>query len=217
MPTLVYNFTALNIHPALLSAIQKLGYSQLTPIQLEAIPAILAGRDVRAKAQTGSGKTAAFGLPLLQRLLLQREIPKPNFTGNQIAALIVAPTRELAQQIEADLNAYACEIKPRIKILSCAGGVSINPQMLALRGGADVLVATPGRLLDLVQQNAVKFAQLICLVLDEADRLLQLGFSEELTQILNLLPAQRQNLLFSATFPLELDKLIDKLLVKQVD
>lgn len=213
------DFASLELLPALLTAVQQLGFTHPTPIQLQAIPAILTGQDVRAKAQTGSGKTAAFGLPLLQRLVQQRSRPLPEIKGNQIGALILAPTRELAQQIEMDLKAYASDITPNVKIVSCVGGVNITPQMLVLRGGADVLIATPGRLLDLLQQNALKVAQLQTLVLDEADRLLQLGFSEELTQILTLLPLKRQNLLFSATFPPEVDALIAKLLVnpQQID
>lgn len=207
------DFASLRLLPALLTAVQKLGFTHPTPIQLQAIPAILKGQDVRAKAQTGSGKTAAFGLPLLQRLVQRRGRPLPAIKGNQVGVLILAPTRELVEQIAMDLKAYASHITPNVKIVSCVGGVNITPQMLALRGGADVLVATPGRLLDLVQQNALKVAQLQALVLDEADRLLQLGFSEELAQILTLLPLKRQNLLFSATFPPEVDALIAGLLV----
>ncbi|NOT84416.1 MAG: DEAD/DEAH box helicase [Methylococcaceae bacterium] len=210
------DFTTLGLSVSLLTAIQQRGYSQPTPIQLQAIPVILAGQDLRAKAQTGSGKTAAFGLPLLQKILQQRERPKSVLTGNQIGVLILAPTRELALQIAAALTEYAQAISPQVKILSVFGGVNITPQMLALRGGADILVATPGRLLDLVAHNAVKFTDLKTVVLDEADRLLQLGFSEELAKILSLLPKKRQNLLFSATFPPDLDAFITQLLVQPV-
>ncbi|WP_394754099.1 DEAD/DEAH box helicase [Crenothrix sp.] len=210
------DFASLDLSPALLKAIQQQGYSSPTPIQSQAIPIILSGHDLRAKAQTGSGKTAAFGLPLLQKILHNREQPKLATTGNQIGTLILAPTRELAIQIAEALTGYASAIMPKVKIQSVHGGISINPQMLALRGGADILVATPGRLLDLAQQNAIKFTDLQCLVLDEADRLLQLGFSEELNEILKLLPKRRQNLLFSATFPDELDQLIAKLLISPV-
>lgn len=213
MLTADHNFKTLSLSAALLTAVEKCGYDRPTPIQARAIPAMLAGRDLCAQAPTGSGKTAAFGLPLLQRILQQREQPKPIFNGNQVSNLVLAPTRELAQQIEMDLINYASAITPKIKILSCVGGLNITPQMLALRGGADVLVATPGRLIDLVQQNAVKFAGLKTLVLDEADQLLQLGFSAELAEIIKLLPVKRQNVLFSATFPLTLDQLIAQLLV----
>lgn len=218
-PTTIDDFSNLGLSYALLTAIQQRGYTCPTPIQSQAIPVILSGQDLRAKAQTGSGKTAAFGLALLQKILQTRQQPKPVISGNQIGVLILAPTRELALQIGEAITNYASDISPRIKIISVCGGVNITPQMLALRGGADILIATPGRLLDLVQHNAVKFAHTSALVLDEADRLLQLGFSEELAQILKLLPAKRQNLLFSATFPPDVDQLIAQLLVKpaQID
>jgi ATP-dependent RNA helicase RhlE len=214
-PTTI-DFASLGLSAPLLTAIQQRGYNQPTPIQAAAIPVILAGHDLRAKAQTGSGKTAAFGLSLLQTILHHREQLKSANTSNQIGTLILAPTRELAIQISVSLTAYANAITPRVKIVCVHGGISINPQMLALRGGADILVATPGRLLDLTQHNAIKFANLNCLVLDEADHLLQLGFSEELNDILRLLPNKRQNLLFSATFPTGVDQLIAKLLVNPV-
>jgi superfamily II DNA/RNA helicase len=210
------DFANLGLSPLLLTAIQQRGYASPTPIQSQAIPLILSGQDLRAKAQTGSGKTAAFGLPLLQKILHERSQPKPVTSGNQIGALILAPTRELTLQIANTLSDYASAITPRVKIISVFGGVNITPQMLALRGGADILVATPGRLLDLVQHNAVKFAHTKTLVLDEADHLLQLGFSEELTKILHLLPQKRQNLLFSATFPPDLHLLITQRLTRPV-
>ncbi|SJM94458.1 ATP-dependent RNA helicase RhlE [Crenothrix polyspora] len=214
-PTTI-NFASLGLSSTLLTAIEQRGYNHPTPIQAQTIPIILAGHDLRAKAQTGSGKTAAFGLSLLQKILQHREQPKQVMTGNQIGVLILVPTRELALQIADALTDYASTITPRIKIHSVYGGVNINPQMLALRGGADILVATPGRLLDLAQHNAVKFSYTRTLVLDEADRLLQLGFSAELNQILELLPKKCQNLLFSATFPPDLDQLIATLLVQPV-
>jgi ATP-dependent RNA helicase RhlE len=210
------NFTSLGLSSALLTAIQQRGYTQPTPVQIDTIPVILTGQDLRAKAQTGSGKTAAFGLALLQKIVQHREQRPSTRTGNQVGTLILAPTRELAIQIAEAISDYAHAITPKVKIICAHGGISINPQMLALRGGADILVATPGRLLDLVEQNAIKFADLNCLVLDEADRLLQLGFSEELNEILKLLPKKRQNLLFSATFPAEVDQLIAKLLINPV-
>ncbi|SJM94745.1 DEAD/DEAH box helicase [Crenothrix polyspora] len=210
------NFTSLGLSNALLTAIQQRGYTQPTPVQIDTIPVILTEQDLRAKAQTGSGKTAAFGLALLQKIVQHREQRPSTRTGNQVGTLILAPTRELAIQIAEAISDYASAITPKVKIICAHGGISINPQMLALRGGADILVATPGRLLDLVEQNAIKFADLNCLVLDEADRLLQLGFSEELNEILKLLPKKRQNLLFSATFPAEVDQLIAKLLINPV-
>ncbi|MFI3136614.1 MAG: DEAD/DEAH box helicase [Methylococcaceae bacterium] len=211
------DFSSLSLSPTLLTAIHQIGYTQPTPVQTQAIPAILLGKDLRAKAQTGSGKTAAFGLPLLQKILQNREQPKAMTQGNPIEILILAPTRELTLQIGEALTHYANSITPRLKIHSVFGGVNITPQMLALRGGADILVATPGRLLDLVEHNAVNFAHTKTLVLDEADRLLHLGFSDELAKIIHLLPKKRQNLLFSATFPPELDHLVAQLLVQPIN
>ena len=211
------DFPSLSLSPTLLTAIHQIGYTQPTPVQTQAIPAILLGKDLRAKAQTGSGKTAAFGLPLLQKILQNREQPKAMTQGNPIEILILAPTRELTLQIGDTLTHYANSITPRLKIHSVFGGVNITPQMLALRGGADILVATPGRLLDLVEHNAVNFAHTKTLVLDEADRLLHLGFSDELAKIIHLLPKKRQNLLFSATFPPELDHLVAQLLVQPIN
>lgn len=160
------------------------------------VPAVLAGRDVLAQAPTGSGKTAAFALPLVQRLAgAAGQHPRP------VRALVLVPTRELALQCGAVLRDFAAACTPRVEVALAFGGVSINPQMMALRGGADVVVATPGRLLDLVRQNALRLGAVQTLVLDEADRLLDLGFAAELEQVLALLPAERQNLLVSATFP----------------
>ena len=188
-------------------AIAERNYSAPTPIQALAIPAVLAGRDVQASAQTGSGKTAAFALPLLQLLSCT-----PRERGRFVRALILAPTRELAAQIGESFRHYARHLPQPIKTLVVYGGVSINPQMMALGGGADVIVATPGRLLDLVDHNAVSLSAVSSLVLDEADHLLSLGFSEELNRILSLLPAKRQTLLFSATFPTNVQSLADKVL-----
>ena len=204
------SFATLGLHPLLLSAVTELGYQQATPVQQSAIPAILQGRDMVAGAETGSGKTAAFALPLLHSLHTQTALTHAK--GNQVRALIVAPTRELAIQIGQAINAYGQYLQPRLKVCTVFGGVSINPQMLALRGGADIVVATTGRLLDLLQHNALKFDALQTLVLDEADKMLSLGFSEELAQVLAVLPKKRQNLLFSATFPPELQQLITSLL-----
>jgi ATP-dependent RNA helicase RhlE len=157
---------------------------------------VLRGRDVWASAQTGSGKTAAFALPVLQKLSAGRRE-----RGRFVRALVLAPTRELAAQIGESFRVYGRWLPEPVKILVVYGGVSINPQMMALGGGADVIVATPGRLLDLVDHNAVSSRAVATLVLDEADRLLDLGFADELNRIIALLPARRQNLLFSATFP----------------
>lgn len=204
------SFATLGLDPLLISAVTELGYQQATPVQQSAIPAILQGRDVVAGAETGSGKTAAFALPLLHSLHTQTL--QTTAKGNQVRALVIAPTRELAIQIGQAINTYGQYLQPRLKVCTVFGGVSINPQMLALRGGADIVVATTGRLLDLLQHNALKFDALQTLVLDEADKMLSLGFSEELGQVLAALPKKRQNLLFSATFPPELEQLIASLL-----
>jgi ATP-dependent RNA helicase RhlE len=187
-------FASLGLIEPLLNQLQSLGYDTPTPIQAKAIPAVLAGRDLMAAAQTGTGKTAGFALPLLQRLTLQGS----QVASNSVRALVLVPTRELAEQVHANIKAYA-EGLP-LRTYAVYGGVSINPQMMALRKGVDVLVATPGRLLDLHRQNAVKFNQVETLVLDEADRMLDLGFAEELRDLYAALPKRRQTLLFSATF-----------------
>ena len=189
-------FEALGLSSPLAQAVAAQGYSEPTAIQRAAIPAVLAGRDLLASAQTGSGKTAAFALPLLQKLLDSR-----NDTARQLPALILVPTRELAAQVGETLRELARALPAPLRIVVAAGGVSVNPQLMALRRGADVVVATPGRLLDLVDHNALRLGALAVLVLDEADRLLDLGFADELQRILGLLPARRQTLLFSATFP----------------
>ncbi|CAM3525237.1 DEAD/DEAH box helicase [Paracidovorax anthurii] len=195
-------FAALGLSPALVQAAAAQGFTTPTPVQAEAIPAVLQGRDLRACAQTGSGKTGAFGLPLLQQLLPESPGTGPGDTPRRVRALVLVPTRELAVQVAGVLGDLVRHLPARrLKIALAYGGVSINPQMMALRGGADVVVATPGRLLDLVEHNALSLAWVRTLVLDEADRLLDLGFAEELQRVLALLPAQRQNLLFSATFP----------------
>jgi ATP-dependent RNA helicase RhlE len=187
-------FASLGLIEPLLSRLQSLGYEKPTPVQEKAIPAVLAGRDLMAAAQTGTGKTAGFALPVLQRLTLQGS----QVASNGVRALVLVPTRELAEQVHANIQAYAVGLP--LRTYAVYGGVSINPQMMALRKGVDVLVATPGRLLDLNRQNAVKFNQVETLVLDEADRMLDLGFAEELRSLYAALPKQRQTLLFSATF-----------------
>lgn len=183
--------------PALLQAMTEKGYKAPTAIQAEAIPVILQGRDIVGSAQTGSGKTAAFALPVLHKLALA----PVSSTRRLVRALVLVPTRELAVQVGEDLASLAKYLPHRIKVAVVFGGVSINPQMMNLRGSADIIVATPGRLIDLIERNALTLDAVTTLVLDEADRLLELGFGEELGRILALLPAQRQNLFFSATFP----------------
>ncbi|WP_268799471.1 DEAD/DEAH box helicase [Pseudomonas huanghezhanensis] len=187
-------FASLGLIEPLLRALDALGYQTPTPVQAQAIPPVLAGRDLMAAAQTGTGKTAGFALPLLQRLTMEG----PKVVSNSIRALVLVPTRELAEQVHANIAQYAEHLP--LTTYAVYGGVSINPQMMKLRRGVDVLVATPGRLLDLFRQNAVKFSQVQTLILDEADRMLDLGFSEELRDIYAALPKRRQTLLFSATF-----------------
>ncbi len=186
-------FSDLALCPEILDAVAAKGYQTPSPIQAQAIPAVLQGRDLMAAAQTGTGKTAGFTLPLLQLLK-----DGPKVASNNVRALVLTPTRELAAQVAENVSEYGKNLPLRSAIVF--GGVSINPQMQALRRGVDVLVATPGRLLDLYNQNAVKFSQLEILVLDEADRMLDMGFIHDIKRILKLLPAKRQNLLFSATF-----------------
>ncbi len=193
-------FTSLGLSAPILKAIQEKGYDTPSPIQLQAIPAILEGKDVMAAAQTGTGKTAGFTLPILERLA-----KGPRVRANHIRALILTPTRELAAQVQENVFMYSRHLDLNSAVVF--GGVKINPQMLRLRKGADVLVATPGRLMDLHSQNAVKFDQLEVLVLDEADRMLDMGFIRDIRKILALLPAKRQNLLFSATFSDEIREL----------
>ena len=206
------SFAALGLAPALLQAAGKLGYAQPTPVQAEAIPAALAGRDLLASARTGSGKTAAFAFPLLQRLaaLGPRGAPRRAHT------LVLVPTRELAAQVGETLRAIARFGDVPLKLSVLYGGVSINLQLMSLRGGTDLVVATPGRLLDVVAKNGLDLSELRCLVLDEADRLLDAGFADELREVLARLPAQRQNLLFSATFPAAVHELAERLLAEPV-
>ncbi len=189
-------FSSFGLSPALLLGVADKAYQAPTPIQLAALPAALQGHDVLASAQTGSGKTVAFALPLLQRL----EQLAPG-TPRLLRALVLVPTRELAAQVGEEIRSLGAHLSPPLKVSIVFGGVSINPQMLRLRGGTDIMVATPGRLIDLVEHNALALSNVALLVLDEADRLFDLGFAEELSRILALLPAQRQNLFFSATFP----------------
>ncbi|MCC6708499.1 MAG: DEAD/DEAH box helicase [Gammaproteobacteria bacterium] len=198
-------FATLGLGAGAQRAIAARDYVEPTAVQREAIPAVLAGRDVWACAQTGSGKTAAFALPIIQRCAL---LP----AGAALQALVLVPTRELAQQVAAVCEDFAREATRALKVVSAFGGVSINPQMMALRGGADIVVATPGRLLDLIEHNALRLDEVHTLVLDEADRLFDLGFAEELARVLTGLPVRRQNLLFSATFPEAVHALAEQLL-----
>lgn len=203
------SFSSLGLSEPLLRAIREQGYTTPFPIQIQAIPAVLSGKDVMAAAQTGTGKTAGYTLPLLQRLSTGHRV-----RSNHIRSLILVPTRELAMQVAEELAMYGEFIS--ISSAVVYGGVKINPQMIKLRRGIDILVATPGRLLDLYRQNAVRFDQVQTLVLDEADKMLNLGFIDEITEVLELLPRKRQNLLFSATFSHDIRTLSDTLLQRPV-
>mgnify|MGYP001018903555 CR=1 FL=1 len=192
------SFDSLGLSPDILRAVAEQGYREPTPIQQQAIPAVLEGRDLMASAQTGTGKTAGFTLPLLQHLITRQ----PHAKGRRpVRALILTPTRELAAQIGENVRDYSKYLN--IRSLVVFGGVSINPQMMKLRGGVDVLVATPGRLLDLEHQNAVKLDQVEILVLDEADRMLDMGFIHDVTRILDKLASRRNLGMFSATISRE--------------
>jgi len=204
------SFSTLGLSEQILKAIADQGYSTPSAIQEQAIPAVLEGRDVMAAAQTGTGKTAGFTLPMLE--LLSRG-KRPN--ANQVRALVLTPTRELAAQVGESVEKYGQHVQLKSTIVY--GGVKINPQMQRLRGGVDILIATPGRLLDLYSQNAVKFDQLEILVLDEADRMLDMGFIHDIKRIKALLPSQRQNLMFSATFSTEIRSLAKGLINDPVE
>ena len=193
-------FNSLGLTDSLLQAVQTTGYTIPTPIQERAIPEILNGKDVMAAAQTGTGKTAGFTLPLLQLLGGRKQTH-----DRQIRALVLTPTRELAAQIQDSIGTYG--LNERLRHGVVFGGVNINPQKQKLRRGLDILVATPGRLLDLYQQHSVKFDEIEVLILDEADRMLDMGFIRDIRRILALLPKRRQNLMFSATFSNEIRKL----------
>lgn len=203
-------FETLGLSDELRRAVRATGYTSPTPIQTQVIPVILEGRDVMGAAQTGTGKTAGFVLPILQRLS-----NKPPVMDNRTRALIITPTRELAAQIQDSVSTYGKYLKLRSTVVF--GGVNINPQMMKLRGGVDVLVATPGRLLDLYQQNAICFSDTEILVLDEADRMLDMGFIHDIKKIMALLPKRRQNLMFSATFSREIRQLAKGIINKPVE
>jgi len=195
----VMSFSSLGLSQALLDAVSEQGYVEATPIQLQAIPAILDGRDIMAGAQTGTGKTAAFALPILHQVsTFLSDTSVDTAASRPIRALVLTPTRELAQQVYNSFLQYGQKSPVRIAIVY--GGASINVQVKALRAGADVVVATPGRLIDLMARGAVNLSQLQSLVFDEADRMLDMGFIDEIKRILKKVPVERQTLLFSATF-----------------
>jgi ATP-dependent RNA helicase RhlE len=202
-------FSALGLSDQIVRAVVAQGYTQPTPIQAQAIPVVLSGQDLLAGAQTGTGKTAGFTLPILH--LLSNKVVKRSSTGKiPIRALILTPTRELAAQVEESVQTYGKHLPLTSMVIY--GGVNINPQINRLRGGVEILVATPGRLLDHVQQGRLDLSQVEILVLDEADRMLDMGFIRDIKRILALLPKQRQNLLFSATFSNEIKSFASTLL-----
>ena len=196
------SFESLGLAPALVRALADVGYTTPTPIQAEAIPLVLAGHDVLGGAQTGTGKTAAFALPLIQRLL---ENPPAQGSPRRIRALVLTPTRELAVQVHDSLRTYGKHARLASTVIY--GGAGMNPQLDALRRGVDILVATPGRLIDHLERGSVKLGDVQVLVLDEADRMLDMGFLPAIKRVLNKLPATRQTLLFSATFEEAIKKL----------
>ncbi len=202
------SFSALGLSDEIVRAVSEQGYTSPTPIQAQAVPAVLSGGDLLAGAQTGTGKTAGFTLPLLQRL---SAMPRQKINGHlPIRALILAPTRELAAQVEESVRQYGKYLP--LTSACIFGGVGINPQITLLKRGVDILVATPGRLLDHMQQGTVNLQHIQILVLDEADRMLDMGFIRDIRKVLAALPPKRQNLLFSATFADEIKKLADSLL-----
>jgi ATP-dependent RNA helicase RhlE len=198
------SFADLGLHPDLLRAIVDTGYTEPTPIQAQAIPVVLAGRDVMAGAQTGTGKTASFTLPMLHKLAAHQNT-STSPARHPVRGLILAPTRELAAQVEASVKTYSKHLA--LRSTSVYGGVNIDPQIAELRKGVEILVATPGRLLDHLHQKSVNLSQVEFLVLDEADRMLDMGFMPDIRRIFSFLPPRRQNLLFSATFSEDIKRL----------
>ena len=213
MSTENISFASLNLAPEILKALDEFGYTIPTPIQAEAIPVVLNGNDLMAGAQTGTGKTAAFALPMLQKLLPHAS-SSASPARHPIRALILVPTRELAIQVEASVKVYAKHTP--LRSLVVYGGVDIKTQTPHLMKGVEILVATPGRLLDHVEQRTLQLGQVQMLILDEADRMLDMGFMPDLKRILALLPKQRQNLMFSATFSTEIKKLSEEFLKNPV-
>ena len=200
------SFTTLGLNEALLKAIKETGYTAPTPIQAKAIPTVIEGKDVLAAAQTGTGKTAGFTLPILQRLSQTQPKMKPK----QIRVLVLTPTRELAAQVEESIKTYGKYLPHSSTVIF--GGVGINPQLAALRKGVEIVVATPGRLLDIASQKGIDFSALETLVLDEADRMLDMGFIHDIKKLMKMMPKQKQTLLFSATFSKEIKQLASGLL-----
>jgi len=207
-------FKEMGLSPELLTALKPKTYPSPTPVQTEFIPLALKGDDIWVTAPTGSGKTLAYALPLIEQTIKsladpkRQQVPGPKL----IQSLVLVPTRELAVQVSQTIMSLSAHLHKLCKVTVVFGGVSINPQMMGLRGGTDILIATPGRLLDLMAQNALKLQHVKTLVLDEADKLLELGFQDELQEILNALPAQRQNLFLSATRPKGIEILARSLL-----
>ena len=206
-------FEELNLAPALLKAVLEQGYETPTPIQAQAIPAVLAGHDLLAGAQTGTGKTAAFTLPMLHRLS-QSAAPKNKFGGKGIRALVLTPTRELAAQVEESVREYGKYLDINSTVVF--GGVGMNPQIDRIKRGVDILVATPGRLLDLQQQGFLDLSTVQVLVLDEADRMLDMGFIHDIKRLIPMLPKKRQTLFFSATMPSAIATLSKSILLNPV-
>ena len=203
-PTGPMEFSALGLAPKLEQAVADQGYTLMTPIQAKAIPIVLAGRDVMGAAQTGTGKTAAFSLPLLHKML-RHENASMSPARHPVRALVIAPTRELADQVAANIKSYAQHSKLRVAVVY--GGIDMKPQTAELKAGVEVLVATPGRLLDHIEAKNCVLNQVEYVVLDEADRMLDIGFLPDLQRILSYLPKARQTLLFSATFSPEIRRL----------
>jgi len=210
LPEKFMSFTQLGLSDAIVRAVTEHGYTTPTPIQAQAIPAVLAGGDLLAGAQTGTGKTAGFTLPILHRLSTSAAAPTTTTTQRPIRALVLTPTRELAAQVEESVRTYGKHLQLTSAVIF--GGVGINPQIKLLKHGVDILVATPGRLLDHMQQGTVNLNKIEILVLDEADRMLDMGFIKDIRRVLAALPKKRQNLLFSATFSDEIKLLADGLL-----
>ncbi|NCP83199.1 MAG: DEAD/DEAH box helicase, partial [Rhodoferax sp.] len=202
-------FEELNLAEAILKAVREQGYETPTPIQAQAIPVVLAGHDLLGGAQTGTGKTAAFVLPMLQKLSTE-EAPRSKFGGVAIRALVLTPTRELAAQVEESVQTYGKYLE--LSSAAIFGGVGMNPQISRMKKGVDILVATPGRLLDLMQQGMMDLSQVQMLVLDEADRMLDMGFIHDVKKVLAVVPKAKQSLLFSATFSDEIRELAATLL-----
>lgn len=206
------SFNDLGLSPELLRALKPKTYPAPTPVQREFIPVALTGQDVWVTAPTGSGKTVAYALPLIEKLTLSKPQATPGYNSRRLQTLVLVPTRELAIQVGQTMMSLSAHLGKACKVTVVFGGVSINPQMMGLRGGTDLLIATPGRLLDLFEHKALKLSEVKTLVLDEADKLLELGFQEELSKILASLPSTRQNLFLSATRPKSIESLAQSLL-----